>query len=109
MILELSGDELLLVIIALVRRINPAMLKSEGDGFSVDFTPMIGKEKLSSDEELLVKLRTAAEAETGSLELEADEAQTLSASLERLEKIQKWPADVLDMSRALRSKLSIIV
>jgi hypothetical protein len=109
MILELSGDELLLVIIGLVRRINPAMLKSEGDGFSVDFTPMIGKEKLSSDEELLVKLRTAAEAESGSLELEADEAQTLSASLERLEKIQKWPSDVLDMSRALRSKLSTVV
>ena len=109
MILELSGDELLLVIIGLVRRINPAMLKSEGDGFSVDFTPMIGKEKLSSDEDLLVKLRTAAEAESTSLELEADEAQTLSAALERLEKIQKWPADVLDMSRALRSKLSTIV
>jgi hypothetical protein len=109
MILELSGDELLLVIIGLVRRINPTMLKSEGDGFSVDFTPMIGKEKLSSDEELLVKLRTAAEAESGLLELEADEAQTLSASLERLEKIQKWPADVLDMSRTLRSKLSTVV
>jgi hypothetical protein len=109
MVLELSGDELLLVIIGLVRRINPAMLKAEGDGFSVDFTPMIGKEKLSSDEELLVKLRTAAEAESTSLELGADEAQTLSGSLERLEKIQKWPADVLDVSRALRSKLSTIV
>lgn len=109
MILELSGDELLLVIIGLVRRINPAMLKAEGDGFSVDFAPMIGKEKLSSDEELLVKLRTAAEAESGSLELEADEAKTLSTSLERLEKIQKWPADVLDMSRVLRSKLSTVV
>ncbi len=38
MILELSGDELLLVIIGLVRKINPAMLKAEGDGFSVDFS-----------------------------------------------------------------------
>ena len=109
MILELSGDELLLVIIGLVRKINPAMLKAEGDGFSVDFTPMIGKEKFSTDEDLLIKLRTAAEAESASLELDADEARTLSASLERLEKIQKWPADVLDMSRALRSKLSTIV
>jgi hypothetical protein len=70
---------------------------------------MVGKEKLSSDEELLIKLRTAAEAESVSLELDADEALTLSASLERLEKIQKWPADVLDMSRALRSKLSTVV
>jgi hypothetical protein len=109
MILELSGDELLLVIVGLVRRTNPAMLKAEGDGFTVDFTPMIGKEELSSDEELLVKLRTAAEAGSAYLELDADEARRLDASLERLEKIQKWPMDVLDMSRGLRSKLSTIV
>jgi hypothetical protein len=107
--LELNGDELLLVIIGIVRRINPAMLKAEGDGFTVDFTPMIGKEELTSDEQLLVKLRTTAEAENTSLELDADEAGTLSASLERLEKIQRWPADVLDMSRGLRSKLSTVV
>ena len=54
--LELNGDELLLVIIGIVRRINPAMLKAEGDGFTVDFTPMIGKEELTSDEHLLVKI-----------------------------------------------------
>jgi hypothetical protein len=107
--LELNGDELLLVIIGIVRKVNPAMLKAEGDGFTVDFTPMIGKESLTSDEQLLVKLRTAAEAENASLELDADEARTLSASLERLEKIQKWPSDVLDMSRVLRSKLVTVV
>jgi hypothetical protein len=107
--LEITGDELLLVIIGIVRRINPAMLKAEGDGFTVDFTPMIGKEELTSDEQLLVKLRTAAEAENASLDLDSDEARTLSTALERLEIIQKWPADVLDMSRALRSKLSTIV
>ena len=106
--LDLSGDELLLVIIGIVRRINPAMLKAEGDGFAVDFTPMMGKIDLTSDEQLLVKLRTAAEAENSSLELDADEARTLNASLERLEKIQRWPMDVLDMSRALRSKLSTV-
>jgi hypothetical protein len=109
MTLELNSDELLIVIIALVRRINPAMLKAEGDGFTVDFSPMMGKEELSSDEQLLVRLRTAAEAESASLELDADEASRLSASLERLEKLQKWPADVLDMSRGLRSKLSTVV
>jgi len=109
MILELNSDELLIIIIGLVRKINPAMLKAEGDGFTVDFTPMIGKEELSSDEQLLVKLRTAAEAENASLELDADEARRLSASLERLEKLQKWPADVLDMSRGVRAKLSTVV
>jgi hypothetical protein len=107
--LELNSDELLLVIIGIVRRINPAMLKAEGDAFTVDFTPMIGKEELTSDGQLLVKLRTAAEAENAALELNADEAHRLSASLERLEKIQKWPTDVLDMSRGLRSKLSTVV
>jgi hypothetical protein len=56
--LELSGDELLLVIIGIVRRINPAMLKAERDGFTVDFTPMEGKEELTSDEQLLMKLKT---------------------------------------------------
>jgi len=109
MILELNSDELLIVIIGLVRRINPAMLKAEGDGFTVDFSPMVGKEVLSSDEKLLVKLRAAAEAGNASLELDADEASRLSTSLERLERIQKWPADVLDMSRGLRSRLSTIV
>jgi hypothetical protein len=109
MTIELSSDELLIVIIGLVRRINPAMLKAEGDGFTVDFSPMVEKKELSSDERLLVKLRSAAESESPSLELDADEARLLSASLERLEKLQKWPADVLDMSRALRSKLSTVV
>jgi len=107
--LELNSDELLIIIIGLVRGINPAMLKAEGDGFTVDFTPMIGKEGLSSDEQLLVKLRTAAEAEDSSLELDEEEARRLSVSLERLEKLQKWPADVLEMSRELRSKLSTVV
>lgn len=109
MILELNSDELLIVIIGLVRRINPAMLKSDGDGFSVDFSPMAEKKELSSDEQLLLKLRNAAEAECPSIELDSDEARLLSLSLERLEKLQKWPADVLDMSRALRSKLSTVV
>jgi len=109
MVLELSSDELLIIIIGLVRRINPAMLKAEGDGFTVDFSPMIGKEELSSDEQLLAKLRTAAEAENASLELDADEARRLSVSLERLENLQKWPADVIDMSRGLRSKFSTVV
>lgn len=109
MFLELNSDELLIAIVGLVRRLNPAMLKADGDGFTVDFSPMMGKVELSSDEQLLVKLRTAAEAESSSVELEAEEASRLSASLERLEKLQKWPIDVLDMSRGLRSKLSTVV
>jgi len=109
MILELNSDELLLVIIGIVRKINPAMLKTEADGFAVDFTPLQNKTELSSDEQLLVKLRAAAELDAPSLNLDAVEARQLGASLERLEQLQKWPADVINMSRELRSKLSTVV
>jgi|ERR1039457_179536 hypothetical protein len=109
MILELNSDEMLLVIISIVRKINPAMLKAEGDGFTVDFTPLQDKTELSSDEQLLTKLRHAAESEAATVELDAREARQLSASLERLERLQKWPADVINMSRELRSKLSTVV
>jgi len=109
MILKLTSDELLLIIIGIVRVINPAMLRAEGDGFSVDFTPLVGKKELTSDELLLVKLRAAAESDAVTVELEASEAQRLGSSLERLETLQKWPADVVSMSRALRSKLSTVV
>lgn len=109
MVFEISGDELVLTIIGLVRAINPAMLKAEKGDFTVDFTPLEGKEMLSSDEELLVKLRVAAEAESGSLDLVGPEARRLGTVLERLETLQKWPADVLDMSRTLRSRLATVV
>lgn len=109
MVLELTGDELLLVIIGLVRAINPAMLKAEPDGFTFDFTPMVGKEALSSDEQLLVRLRAAAEAESGSLNVNGPEARRLSSVLERLETLQAWPSDVLNMSTALRSRLATVV
>lgn len=109
MTLELNSDEMLLVIIGIVRKINPAMLKAEGDGFTVDFTPLLNKTDLSSDEQLLVKLRAAAESEAPSVSLDALEARQLSTSLERLERLQQWPADVINMSRELRSKLSTVV
>lgn len=109
MVLEITGDELVLAIIGLVRAINPAMLKAEEGDFTVDFSPLEGKETLSTDEELLVKLRGAAEAELGSLDLDGTEARRLGTVLERLETLQKWPADVLNMSRALRTRLSTVV
>jgi hypothetical protein len=109
MILEMNGDEMLLIIMGLVRKINPAMLKAESDGFSVDFSPLEGKKELSGDEMLLIKLRAVAESEEPSLDISATEARQLGSSLERLEKLQSWPADVVSMSRTLRSKLSAVV
>jgi len=100
---------MVLAIIGLVRVINPAMLKAEKGDFTVDFSQLEGKENLSSDEHLLVKLRVAADSETGSLDLDGVEGRRLGIALERLETLQKWPADVLNMSRALRSRLSTVV
>jgi hypothetical protein len=108
-VLELTGDELVLAIIGLVRAINPAMLKAENGDFTVDFSPLEGKKTLSSDEQLLIKLRVSAEAESGSLDIEGAEARRLGTVLERLETLQSWPTDVLNMSRALRSRLATVV
>jgi hypothetical protein len=108
--LALTSDELVLTIIALVRRVNPTMLKMSGDGFDVDFTPLAGKSPLSADEQLLVKLRESSESETaaGQLDLNTVEAHSLSLALERLEALQSWPQDVLTMSRAMRQRLDEI-
>jgi hypothetical protein len=106
---DLSGDELLLAIIGLVRAINPSMLKAEQDGYSVDFSSLEGKTPLSADEQLLVALRIAADSDTASLNIDQSQAIRLAAVLERLETLQSWPADVLTMSAALRSRLSSIV
>jgi len=108
-VLELSGDELVLVIVALVRAVNPAMLKAEKGDFTVDFTPLQDKKTYSSDEQLLIKLRVAAESEATKLDLQSNESQRLAACLERLETLQSWPADVLKMSRSLRARLSTVV
>lgn len=103
--IELTSDELILVIIGLVRAVNPKMLVADGDGFTLDFTPLQGREVFSADEQLLIKLRAAAESESGSLELAVDESRRISATLERLETLQQWPADVIAMSLAIRARL----
>jgi hypothetical protein len=86
------------------------MLRQEGDGFSVDFEPLSKKEKLTADERLLLRMRAAMEApgEPSALvlELEAGEGPRLAATLAKLEALQQWPADVLEMSRSLRSRLA---
>jgi hypothetical protein len=104
--LALTSDELVLTIIALVRRVNPTMLKMSAEGFDVDFTALAGKSPLSADEQLLIRLRESSESESapGQLDLNTAEAHSLSLSLERLEALQSWPQDVLDMSRTLRQR-----
>lgn len=107
---SLTSDELVLIIIALVRRVNPTMLKMSGDGFDVDFTPLAGKSPLSAEEQLLIKLREASESEatSGALDLNTAEAQSLALALQSLESLQSWPQDVITMSRNLRQRLNEI-
>lgn len=82
------------------------MLKTDADGFTVDFTPLEGKKDLTADEDLLIKIRIGTENNSDSLELTGAEAQLLAARLERLELSGNWPADVVMMSRSLRSRLT---
>jgi hypothetical protein len=104
--IELSGDELLLAIIGLVRRVNPSLLRPEGDGFAVDLTPLAGKSHPTGDEQLLLKLRAVSDAGAGSVDLGAGEARALASALAHLEMLQKWPADVTKMSQDLRLRLA---
>jgi hypothetical protein len=108
-VIQFTADEIVLAIIALVRAIDPRMLKSEADGLTVDFTPLEGKQELSSDEQLLVKLRAATENNSESVDLSDTEAQLLATRLQRLEASGNWPADVMTMSRSLRLRLTEVV
>jgi hypothetical protein len=126
--MHFTGDELVLALISLVRATHPRMLRPEADGFSVDFEPLSTMKQLGPDERLMLKMRTVLEpppaglpaggapkAETAqatttegqplSLDLAPAEAHRLAQTLARLEGLQRWPADVLEMSRALRARL----
>ncbi len=104
-----SGDELILALVSLIRATNPAMLRQGPDGFAVDFENLGKKQSLSADELLLLKFRTAlessSEATAYDLELAAAEGQRLAETLERLESLQQWSPDVVEMSRRLRVRL----
>jgi hypothetical protein len=105
-----TNDELILVLISLVRATRPSMLRQDGDGFSVDFEPLAKKAKLTADERLLLRMREVMEGASEQtalvLELEEKEGPRLAATLARLETLQRWPADVLEMSRAIRARLA---
>jgi hypothetical protein len=105
-----TNDELILLLISLVRATHPRMLRQDGDGFSVDFEVLTKKKKLTADERLLLRMRAAmdvsGEPAALVLELEEKEGPRLAAVLAQLEALQQWPADVVDMSRSLRSRLA---
>jgi len=105
-----TNDELILLLISLVRATRPSMLRQDADGFSVDFEPLAKKKQLTADERLLLRMREAMEGASEQtalvLQLEEKEGPRLAAALARLETLQRWPADVLEMSRSLRDRLA---
>ena len=128
--IEFTTDELILALVSMVRAIDPSMLRQGAEGFEVDFQALEAKKELSPDETLLLKLRAALEGSVGcapspsqaspreaepgkgaathALDLAAAEACRMGETLERLESLQPWPADVLAMSRNLRVRLAIV-
>jgi hypothetical protein len=108
--IHLTTDELILTLISLIRAVDPRMLQQGPEGFSVDFERIDTKKSpLTGDEALMLKLRAVLErAENAGplpLELEVAEGKRLAGTLERLEGLQTWPADVLAMSARIRARL----
>jgi hypothetical protein len=113
-----TGDELILVLISLVRATRPGMLRQEADGFSVDFEAIARIQSPSAADRLLLKIGALMEnsAEDSqkespggslpSLQLDAAEAGQIADALAKLELLQSWPKDVVEMSRALRARLA---
>lgn len=116
-----TNDELILALVSLVRATRPAMLRQEADGFSVDFEAIARSKAPGAADRLLLKIgalmnnpaeatlegSTEAPDDNGSrsLELDTAEARQIADALAKLELLQAWPHDVMNMSRALRARL----
>ena len=106
---EFTNDELILTLVSLIRAVDHRLLRQGPDGFTVDFATLEGKEDPTPDERLLLRLRGAldssGEQNSYGLELSAPERQRLAETLERLDRLQTWPEDVLAMSTGLQTRL----
>ena len=125
-----TNDELLLALVALVSATRPSMLRQDSEGFSIDFEAIAAAENPRDSDRLLLKLGAAmqgsppdpsapgqgsapaANAESTNdaplaIDLNAPEGRQIADALSKLELLQAWPHDVLDMSRALRARLSL--
>ena len=113
--MEFSTDELILVMISLIRATDPRLLVQGPEGATIDFASLEQKEFLSEDERLLLRLRgaldqssdakTADEEESYGVELSIMDRQRLAEVLERLSSLRAWPEDVTEMSRKLHERL----
>jgi len=111
-----TSDELILALVSLVRATRPGMLRQEADGFSVDFEAIARSKTPGDADRLLLKMGAVMGSSTPypaenpnssvSLDLDAAEARKIADALAKLERLQVWPEDVMDMSRALRTRLT---
>lgn len=111
-----TSDELILALVGLARATRPAMLRQEADGFSVDFEAIARSKTLGDADRLLLKMGSVMQAETPypaenpgssvSLDLNPAEARQIADALAKLERVQAWPQDVMEMSRSLRARLA---
>ena len=105
-----THDELILVMIGLVRATHPSMLRSEADGFSVDFKLLDQKKVLDDDERLLFKVRAVldspVEEPSRMLHLDEGESKRVVSAIAKLQRLQSWPQDVVAMCNSIRSRLA---
>jgi hypothetical protein len=114
-VMTFTSDELILALVSLVRASRPGMLRQEADGFSVDFEAIARSKTPGDTDRLLLKMGAVMGSSTPypaenpstsvSLDLGAAEARQIADALAKLELLQAWPEDVMDMSRALRARL----
>ena len=107
---SVNSQELILLLISLIRATYPAMLRKQGEGFSVDFDALeVKSDCLTEDDRLLLKFRDVVGAnpdeEVYQLALTAEETARLVATLRHLESLHAWAPDILKMSESLRQRL----
>ena len=109
-----THDELVLVMIGLVRATHPSMLRQEADGFSFDFQILDSKKTLDEDEKLIFKLRALLDSPPGDesqqalldLPLNSYESRRIVLAIGQLQLLQPWPLDVVNLCRNITSRLS---
>ena len=85
--ITLTRDELVLVMISLVRATHPAMLRQEADGLSVDFKLLNKKKTLNEEESFLFKVRATlgspVQKLSRTLQVDHDESRRMFFCIDR--------------------------
>jgi hypothetical protein len=104
-----SSDELFLALVSMIQVTRPSLLTPAGDGFDVDVSPLLAQDEWNDDERLVLRLYTML-SQSGTepamqLDFTTAECVRLRRALALVEASRAWPADALNLCRALRAKL----